>query len=95
MTRQRLVPFIAIHPGVILREELEARGIEHRYFAKSINVSYPYLKDFIDCKINLDENLAAKLEHGLNISQKTWLSLHNGYIKDSEAIAQINASNKL
>jgi addiction module HigA family antidote len=84
----RLVPIKAIHPGEILREELEARGIRQKDFAKAINVSASHLNEFINGKRNLNEDLAIKLELGLNISYKTWMELHNGYIYECKVISE-------
>lgn len=82
----RLVPFRAIHPGEILREELRERGIKQRDFAQAIGVKAPHLNEFIKGKRNLNEDLALKLEQYLNIPYKTWMDLHHGYVYDNKTV---------
>lgn len=84
----RLVPVRAIHPGEILREELQERGIKQKDFAQLIGVQAPHLNEFIKGKRNLNEDLAMKLEKHLNIPYKTWMDLHNGYIYDCKALEE-------
>lgn len=84
----RLVPARAIHPGEILREELQERGIKQKEFAQLISVQPTHLNEFIKGKRNLNEDLAMKLEKYLGIPYKSWMNLHNGYIYDSKAIEE-------
>jgi HTH-type transcriptional regulator/antitoxin HigA len=82
----RLVPARAIHPGEILREELQERNIKQKDFAQQIGVQPTHLNEFIKGKRNLNEDLAMKLEKYLGIPFKTWMNLHNGYVYESKAI---------
>lgn len=82
----RLVPARAIHPGEILHEELQERGIKQKELAKLIDVQPTHLNEFIKGKRNMTEDLAMKLEAQLGISFKTWMNLHNGYIYDVKSI---------
>lgn len=84
----RLVPVRAIHPGEILREELQERNIKQKDFAQIIGVQSTHLNEFIKGKRNLNENLAMKLEKHLGIPYKTWMNLHNGYIYECKALEQ-------
>lgn len=82
----RLVPVRAIHPGEILRAELQERGIKQKDFAQTIGVQATHLNEFIKGKRNLNEDLAMKLESQLGIPFKTWMSLHNGYMYERKAL---------
>ena len=82
----RLVPVRAIHPGEILREELQERGIKQKDFAKQIGVQATHLNAFIRGKRNLNDDLAMKLESHLGIPYKTWMNLHSGYMYDRKAM---------
>lgn len=82
----RLVPVRAIHPGEILREELQERGIKQKDFAKQIGVQATHLNAFIRGKRNLNDDLAMKLERHLGIPYKTWMNLHSGYMYDRKAM---------
>lgn len=82
----RIVPARAIHPGEILREELQERGVKQKDFAQAIGVQASHLNEFIKGKRNLNEDLAMKLEFLLGIPFKTWMSLHNGYMYECKAL---------
>lgn len=82
----RLVPARAIHPGEILREELQERGIKQKAFAQAIGVQATHLNEFIKGKRNLNEDLAMKLESQLGIPFKTWMNLHHGYMYECKAL---------
>ena len=84
----RLVPVRAIHPGEILREELQERGIKQKDFAQVIGVQSTHLNEFIKGKRNLNEVFAMKLERHLGIPFKTWMNLHNGYVYDCKALEE-------
>ncbi|MBR6981514.1 MAG: HigA family addiction module antidote protein, partial [Prevotella sp.] len=71
----RLVPARTIHPGEILRDELQERGIKQKDFAQMIGVQSTHLNEFIKGKRNLNEDLAMKLEKHLGIPFKTWMNL--------------------
>jgi HTH-type transcriptional regulator/antitoxin HigA len=83
---ERQVPYRAIHPGEILREELRERNIKQSAFAKQIGVQPTHLNEFIKGKRNLNSELAKKLESGLGISYSTWMEINSGYLYDSAAI---------
>lgn len=82
----RLVPARAIHPGEILREELQERSIKQKDFARAIGVQATHLNEFIKGKRNLNGNLAMKLESQLGIPFRTWMNLHNGYIYERKVL---------
>lgn len=82
----RSVPARAIHPGEILREELQERGIKQKDFAQAIGMQASHLNAFIKGKRNLNEELAIKFESQLGIPFKIWMNLHNGYIYECKAI---------
>ncbi len=84
----RLVPVRAIHPGEILREELQERGIKQKEFAQQIGMQPTHLNEFIKGRRNLNDNLAILLERHLGIPFKTWMELHNGYIYDCKAVKE-------
>ena len=71
----RIVPARAIHPGEILREELQERGIKQKDFAQAIGIQATHLNEFIKGKRNLNEDLAMKLESQLGIPFNIWMNL--------------------
>lgn len=89
--KNRAVPYKALHPGEVLREELKSRGISQKKFAEIADIQPSHLNEFIKGKRNLNEDLAIKLEKHLSIPFEVWMNLHNGYLYDCKAIANRNA----
>lgn len=81
-----MLPFMAVHPGSILKDELEARGIAPSAFAVQSGISKQELEGILDEKRDVDSNVAARLEGALGISSVFWMSLQNDFVKDSKAI---------
>lgn len=87
---ERIVPFVAIHPGEVLGDELDARGIKQKDFAKMIGMQATHLNAVIKGKRDLTKELALKLEEQLGISYKTWVGLQDDYFYDTQIIAKRN-----
>jgi HTH-type transcriptional regulator / antitoxin HigA len=56
------VPFMVIHPGSILKEELRERGIKQKDFARLIGLPETQLSTLIKGKRNISAEVADKLE---------------------------------
>ena len=50
MIANNLKPFMPTHPGEVLKDELEFRGISQRGFAQKIGVSYSVLNEVLNGK---------------------------------------------
>ena len=87
---ERIIPFVAVHPGSSLGAELEARGIKQKDFAKMIGMQATHLNAVIKGKRDITKELALKLEEHLGISYKTWIGLQDDYYYDMQAIAKRN-----
>jgi antitoxin HigA-1 len=68
-----------LHPGKVLGEELEAREILQKDFAKTIGLQPPHLSDLIRGKRNVTARMALKLEKELGIEAGFWLRLQMAY----------------
>ena len=75
-------PFIAIHPGSILREELKERGINQKKFAEMIGMQPTHLSELINGRRAISEAVAEKLEDALGIPSLNWMNLQNQYNYD-------------
>ena len=80
------VPFYAVHPGEILREELKERGIKQKVFAKNVGMEASHLSALIHGVRNITPSVATKLESGLGIPASLWMNLQSQYNLDSEKI---------
>lgn len=77
-------PFYAVHPGSILQEELKARNIKQKDFAKRIGMEPTHLSALIHGVRNVTVALAAKLEEGLGIPASQWINLQSSYNLDKQ-----------
>jgi len=85
---KRLVPYKPVHPGEILREELNARGIKQKDFAQQIGMQPSHLNEFLKGKRNVTEKLAMLLEEHLGIPFYLWMKLQSDFYYDSKVIAE-------
>ena len=85
---ENITPFKAVHPGGILKEELEARGIKQKDFACQIGMQPTHLNALIKGKRNISPDVADKLERELGIPASFWMSLQSSYELDRKVIAK-------
>lgn len=70
---------VLLHPGEILRDELEAREITHKDFASAIGIQPPHLSDLLKGKRHVSARLAVKIEKALAIDAAYWLRVQSAY----------------
>lgn len=70
-----LQPSTPIHPGEILKDELEARGISQRKFAAIIGVSYSVLNEVVNGKRPVTTEYALKIEAATGIPAHLWVNM--------------------
>lgn len=68
-----------LHPGEIIKEELEARSILKKNFAKQIGIQPTHLSDLLNGKRNVSAKLALILEQQLGIDAEFWLRVQMAY----------------
>ncbi len=76
---EQLVPFTAIHPGEMLKDELESRNISQRKFASIIDCSYSVLNEILNGKRPINTEYALKIEAATGIKAYIWLDLQSDY----------------
>ena len=72
-------PFKPTHPGTLLNDELEARGIKQKEFALEIDVLPTYLNEIIKGKRSITADVAVLLESVLDISADYWLRFQSQF----------------
>lgn len=70
---------IALHPGGVLMDELEARNIRKMIFAEKLEMKPSHFSELLHGKRNLSAATAIKLENLLGISAEYWLSIQVYY----------------
>lgn len=79
MIANNLKPFLPTHPGEVLKDELEFRGISQRGFAKEIGVSYSVLNEVLNGKRALNTELAMMVAVALDVDAAPLLAMQNEY----------------
>lgn len=79
MIANNLKPFQPTHPGEVLKEELEFRGISQRGLAKEIGISYSVLNEVLNGKRPLSPELAMMMEAALGVDAAPLLTMQNEY----------------
>lgn len=74
-----LTPFIPVHPGTVLRDELRARGISQRRFASLMGLPPSQLNEIINGKRPLSAEHALMIEALLDISAVPLLRMQTDY----------------
>lgn len=79
MIANNLKPFQPTHPGEVLKEELEFRGISQRGLAKDMGISYSVLNEVLNGKRSLSPELAMMMEAALGVDAAPLLAMQNEY----------------
>jgi HTH-type transcriptional regulator/antitoxin HigA len=87
-TRNNPVPFMASHPGRILKSELDERNIKQKEFATTLGMQPSHLSEIIRGKRGISHDLADKLQDALGIPTIFWLNLQTQYEYNTKAIEQ-------
>ena len=79
MIANNLSPYRPIHPGEILKDEIEYRGISQRKLAEQMEVSYTVLNEILNCKRPVNTEFALFIEAALDIEADTLLRMQTSY----------------
>lgn len=67
MVANNIEPFEPTHPGELLKDEIESRGISQKRLAADMGVSYTVLNDIVRGKRPVSTKFALLCEQALNI----------------------------
>ena len=79
MIANNLEPHYLTHPGEVIKDELEARGISQRQLAKSIGVPASQLNELLNAKRSLSAEMALLIGQALDIAPAPLLALQTDY----------------
>ena len=74
-----LQPSEPIHPGEMLKDELEARGMSQKKLAATIGMPYPAFNEIINGKRSITTDTALKIEAATGIAANIWRGLQADY----------------
>lgn len=96
---EQLKPFVSIHPGELLKDEIEARGISQKQLAKLIGMPYTMLNEILNGKRNVSTETALLFEAALEINAEMLLGIQADYSlqtarKDSKLLKRFESIRK-
>lgn len=74
---------MAVHPGMMIKPELDERGISQKEFAKMLGTQPSHLSEVLNGKRALTTELAMGIENVIGIPAKTLLSAQAQYVLES------------
>ncbi|MBD5164670.1 HigA family addiction module antitoxin [Helicobacter sp.] len=89
MIANNLNPSSPIHPGEMIKDELDYRGISQKALAEEIGVPASVLNEVLNGKRAVSTEYALLLEAALGIDADLWLRLQSDYNKQ---VARSNPS---
>ena len=72
-------PFMAVHPGIMVKPELQERGISQKDFAKMLDIQASHLSEVLNGKRSLSAELAVKIQNAIGIPAEILLSAQAQY----------------
>lgn len=94
MSNKDLTPFIATHPGEMIRDELKERGMTQKQLSEQTGIKPSVLSETINGKRSVSMNVAIALEKALDIPAEIWMNLQNQYDLDKAKIAERDNSHE-
>ena len=79
MIANNLKPSEPVHPGILLKEEIEYRGVTQKTLAKQMGVSYTVLNEILNGKRPISVEYALYLEAVLGIDAQLWIQMQADY----------------
>lgn len=100
MIANNLIPFEPTHPGEVLKDEIEFRGISQKKLAKEMGVSYTVLNEILNAKRSLNTEYVMLIEAALDLDAEPLLNMQTSYNlqmakKDNRFMEKINKVRKI
>ncbi len=90
-TKKHIIPFEATHPGILIKDELEAReGVNQKDLAKQLGVKASFLNEIIKGKRPITADFAILLEEVLEIPADYWMKFQSQYEIDVARVKERN-----
>ncbi len=79
MIANNLTPSEPIHPGEMLKDEIESRGISQKKLAAQTGISYTVLNEVLNGKRAVSAEYALLFEAALGIDAGIWIAIQADY----------------
>ena len=87
MSKKELTPFVATHPGEMIKDELKERGMTQKQLANLTGIKPSVLSETINGKRSVSLSVAVALEKALGIPADIWMNLQTQHDLDKANIA--------
>lgn len=87
---KELIPFKATHPGTIIAEELDYRGIKHNEFAQLIGMQPTHFSSLLKGRRSISVEVALKIEQHTDLKAEQLLALQSKFEVDCKRIKERN-----
>ena len=88
MNKKSYTPFVATHPGEMLKDELKKRGISQKQLAEQTGIKPSVISETVNGKRSVSLNVAVALEKALGIPADIWMNMQTQYDLDTAKIAE-------
>ena len=100
MIANNSIHFEPTHPGEILKDEIEFRGISQKKLAKEMGVSYTVLNEILNAKRPLNTEYAMLIEAVLDLDAEPLLKIQTRYNlqmakRDNKFMEKLNKVRKI
>lgn len=79
MIANNLTPFEPTHPGKLLKDELQERGISQKQFAELVDVPYTALNEILNGKRPMSVDFSLRVEAALGIDADLFINMQTRY----------------
>lgn len=91
MLTKEIIPFEATHPGILIKDELEARNdINQKELAKKMGVKASFINEIIKGKRPVTADIAVVLESILEIPADFWMKFQSQFEIDKSRVKEKN-----
>ena len=90
MNNNRITPFIATHPGEMIKDELKERNMTQKQLSELTGIKPSVLSETINGKRSVSLSVAMALEKARGIPAEVWMNLQTQFDIDSASIEERN-----
>ena len=100
MIANNLEPAFPTHPGEIVKDEIEYRGISQRKLAEQMGIGYSVLNEILNARRPVTEKTAMMFEAAPGLNAETLIRLQTKYnmrmaLKDKTFMQRLNEIRKM
>lgn len=93
-------PYTPTHPGDVLKEEIECRGVSQKKLSGQMGISYTMLNEVLNAKRPITETLALLFEAALDVEAEMLVNMQTRYNmqtarKDSRLVERLQQIRKI